>query len=245
MAKRGPKGRYMPTYGSQGGWLPPDDKESIEDIFDKEITPETWKRLQDANGNLNSRPAIFLTIREWKRRNSDLKKRSRENQDPILRDEIDKQVYDVARAYCGHLAETDWDVINQMQKLILRDEKKYKELKSQGLHEEFDDLGNPVNDFCWLEGMHPETEAILSFYYIFEDAGFSPTISDLNEREKPDEEIMPTAFENFCFVYVFSKSVREVFDEKVKDGERGNLSFKYFQRIRAALEWRGRVPPKS
>ncbi len=237
----------MPTHGVTFGRseLSFDDKEDIEDLFDNEITQETWKRLQDAKANLNSHPSIFLTLREWKGRNSLLKRRIRQNQKPILRDNIDKQVNDVARAYCGHLAETHWDAINQMQKLIQRDERRYLELKSQGLLEEFDKFGEPVNDFCWLTRMHPETEAILSFYYIFADAGFSPSISDLNERNKPDEQVEPTPFEAFCFIYVFSKSVREVFDEKVIDGEIGNLSFKYFQRIRAALEWRKRVPPKS
>ncbi len=233
--KSGPRGRFAP--GSDPCGPAPlnqaKDRISIEAMFDADISDDSYRRLRDAVWNGQIELYNRISLKDWKQRNSKLKKR--------LNDGLpcnDPEIFSLATAHHGTPERSELEIVHLMQKEILADERRYREVKKAGTLYAMDENGEWMHDFCWIEHAHRRTAAILSCGYILHDADFDVSLTDLRHPDRnSDDHIVPKPFEEFCFRYIFKLQNREIFQEE--DRTQG-----YYQCIRDAGRARGKLFPE-
>lgn len=223
---QGPFGRYAPGH-SWATFLPEltsGQKASIEAIFDVDFRESDWRRMQDAMWNMQRHTEGRIGLLEWKARNTAQKDRLK-----LGLEHDDQQIAELAWSLQSHRASTLFDCLTLMNKEILADEQTARAAKKAGSLYDRDLNGDPVHDFCWVEAIHVQTEALISFFDILSGLGASTEYRNPRSLLRNKDQLEPTPFEEFCFRYIF--------DFEYKSGDSGGERFlSYLQRINSALE---------
>ena len=195
----GPPGRYAPnlTGGYDVNPLKHPDRVRIEAIFDCDISDDDWRTLNDIFSNFRIRPNAKIGLQDWKTRNTAQIRRAKDGL-PFN----DKQVIRLANAFQSGKADSDLEALELMNAQIRRDEEKARELKNDGRLYERDESGEPIHEFCWIDELHLQTEAIISAYLFFEKKGVQPRCRNPRGLTKSRERLQPLPFEEFCFRYI-------------------------------------------
>lgn len=217
----------------------------VEQEIGCSINDDIWIRMVDAEANYATVTRDSIGLKEWKDRNRKLKKLLKSNPETHIADKRDKRVLRFALAIHGDSTQNRRKALSLMQKEIHADEKSAKRSKASS-----DVSDQPVDEqaqaqFCWIDYPYPQTAAICAFADIFEDAGWEVKLTNTRDRHDfPEGLVNPTAFERFCFKFLFGLTIDEVradtSDTSLKEG-----SFKYLQRIPDALKHRLKFFPKK
>lgn len=223
---QGPFGRYAPGHS----WatflveLTSSQKANIEAIFDVDFSESDWRRMQDAIWNMQRHTEGRIGLPDWKKRNTAQKKRLKSGLE-----HDDQQIADLAWALQSHRASTLFDCLTLMNKEILADEKAARSAKKAGTLYDRNLNGDPVHNFCWVEALHVQTEALISFFNILSSLDARPEYRNPRSLLRNKDQLEPKSFEEFCFRYIF--------DFEYKSDDSGGERFLcYLQRINSALE---------
>ncbi|NRB01813.1 MAG: hypothetical protein HRU30_00975 [Rhodobacteraceae bacterium] len=241
---RGPRGRFMPGNGgySVAATYFVDRRGDIEEMFGRRISDAGWYRLNSALLEAKAVPGPdAISFQTWKQRLRKLLKRLKSNEGhgmdppPGSLDATDIRIIRYAQLH-SEAQGSCFDALEEMHTIIAEDEERYKRLKADGTLYEQNDQGRLIHEFCWIEHPHDRTAAVVACHRVMQAEGLDVSLTYRPAMMSDGEgSLIPTAFEKFCFEYIFEISTEEVLaqtkDTHLKDG-----SFKHFQRVRYCLE---------